>query len=191
MNNELNQENSLQLIQKMIETSKNNLRDNGIFFLLWGWLVLIASISHFILIKFGFEYSWIPWPILMIIGTIASVIIGIRIGKKSRVITYFDKMMIYLWYGFFFVVVLIIVMAYMDKISWEVAQPLIIAMYGMGTFVSGGVLKFKPLIIGGVLCWITSIVAFFVPYDFVLLIIAVSIIVSYLIPGYMLRAKKA
>jgi hypothetical protein len=76
------------------------------------------------------------------------------------------------------------------KIPWQTTYPLIISLYGLGTFVSGGVLKFKPLIIGGIACWIISIIAFLVPPMTVLLLTALSVVVSYLIPGYMLKARK-
>ena len=62
-----------------------------------------------------------------------------------------------------------------------VVYPLIISLYGMGTFISGGILKFKPLIIGGIACWIISIIAFFVANEYVLLLTALSIIIAYLI----------
>ena len=189
MEQTLDQQTSLKLIREMIETSKTNYSENAIFFLLWGWLVLAASIIHFVLLKINYPLSWLPWPILMIGGSIASTIIGIRIGKRSKVWSYIDKMMVYLWYGFFITIVILIVFTILDKLTWHAAQPLIIALYGLGTFVSGGVLKFKPLIIGGIICWICAIAAFILPYEYGLLLISISIIVSYLIPGYILQNK--
>lgn len=189
MEKTLTNQESLQLIREMVATSKNNLKDNSIFYLLWGWLVLAASLSQFAFIQLHLQYSWLPWPVLMTIGGVASGIIGYRLGKKSNVISHLDKMMIYLWYSFVVVLLIIIVMAIFHKISWMVVYPLIISLYGMGTFISGGILKFKPLIIGGVACWVISIVAFFVANEYVLLLTALSIVIAYLIPGYMLKAK--
>ena len=183
----MSHEESLQLITKMINSSKDNLKNNSVFFLLWGWLVLSASIIHFVLIQIPYRYAWLPWPVMMVAGAIASVVIGIRIGKKTKVITYFDKMLIYLWYGFFVIVLIIVVLGNLGKLNWQEIQGIIMLLYGLGTFVSGGVLKFKPLIIGGILSWILAIAAFFVAYQYVLLLVAVSIIIAYLVPGYMLR----
>jgi len=173
----------------MIETSKTNIKDNAIFFLLWGWLVLAASIIHFVLIKINYPLSWLPWPILMISGTIASVIIGIRIGRRSTTWSYIDKMMVYLWWGFFITMVILIVFTNLNKMPWEATQPLIITLYAMATFISGGVLKFKPLLWGGIFSWICAVIAFLIPYEYGLLLIATSIIVAYLIPGYILQNK--
>jgi hypothetical protein len=173
----------------MIATSKNNLKDNSFFYLLWGWLVLVASLSHFTLILLEVKYAFLPWPVLMFSGGIVSAIAGYRIGKRSKVVSHVDKMIMYLWWGFLVVIFIILFISAMGKISWTTSNALIITMYGLGTFVSGGVLKFKPLIIGGVASWVIALAAYFVPQQFVLLLVALSIIIAYLIPGYMLKYR--
>jgi uncharacterized membrane protein YhaH (DUF805 family) len=90
-------------------------------------------------------------------------------------------------WGFFFTIIVILAFAISGKIAWEIANVLIIALYGLGTFVSGGILKFKPLIIGGMCCWIIALCIFFIPDEYSLLLVAGSIIIAYLIPGYLLR----
>lgn len=191
MESKLTEQQSLKIIQEMIATSKNNLKDNSFFYLLWGWLVLAASITHFFLIQVNWDYAFIPWPVLMSAGAIISVITGYRMGKKAKVISHVDIMIIYLWYAFMAVVFIVIIMALMHKIAWVTTYPVIISLYGLGTFVSGGVLKFKPLIIGGIACWVISVIAFFVPSAYVLLLTGLSVIIAYLIPGYMLKAKES
>jgi hypothetical protein len=106
------------------------------------------------------------------------------------VITVIDKAMMYLWWGFLVLILIVLIMTGVNKMPWQSTYPLIISLYGFGTFVSGGILKFKPLLLGGVACWIIAIVAFFVSPENVLLLTALSIVVSYLIPGYMLKYKK-
>ena len=192
METNLTEQESFKIIQEMIATSRSKIKDNSFFFLLWGWLVLIASLTHYSFIRFNIshEYAYLPWPILMFGGMIVSIIAGIRLGKQAKVISHFDKMMMFLWWGFCITLFIVLIVASFGKISWESAYALIIALYGLGTFVSGGVLKFKPLIIGGIASWVISVVALFVAPANVLLLIALSIIVAYLIPGYMLKSKE-
>lgn len=177
----------LDVIFEMIENSKTNLRDNAFFYLLWGWLVLIASLSHFILLKLGIFYSFLAWPILMTIGAVASTIAGFRLGKRMHYRTHLDTAIIYLWWGFFFAMMIPLILAIGGKIPWSILDALIISLYGLGTFVSGGILKFKPLIIGGICCWIISLGVFFIPEDYMLLLVTASMIIAYLVPGYMLK----
>src|SRR5258706_15971534 len=47
--NKLDPAQSLQIITEAITKTKENLKAHGFLFLLWGWLIAIASISFFIL----------------------------------------------------------------------------------------------------------------------------------------------
>ncbi len=183
------EQDGLKVITEMIENSRAKIRDNGFFYLLWGWLVLIAGLSNFILLIVGFDKAWLPWPVLMIGGGIATGIAGYRLGKNARVKTFFDIAMIYLWNGFLVLLLFILFMAARGVISWVASNAIIIAIYGLGTFVSGGLLKFKPLIIGGVISWALAIITLFIPDIYSLLTIALSVIISYLIPGYLLKSR--
>jgi hypothetical protein len=66
----------------------------------------------------------------------------------------------------------------------------IVLLYGMGTFVSGRLLKFKPLVIGGVIAWLCGILSFGQPFDIQLLILMVAIVASYIVPGHLLASSK-
>ncbi|MCU0370935.1 MAG: hypothetical protein MUC31_05930 [Bacteroidales bacterium] len=177
----------LNVIYDMIENSKTQIRENAFFYLLWGWLVLLASLSHFFMMRMGIFYSFLAWPVIMTIGMVISIIAGIRMGKRAGYRTHIDTAVIYLWYGFFFALLVVLAFSIGGKIRWEISNALIITMYGLGTFVSGGILKFKPLVIGGISCWIIALGVFFVPSEYMLLLVALSIIIAYLIPGYLLR----
>ena len=68
--------------------------------------------------------------------------------------------------------------------------PLVLALYGMPIFLSGVIIRFRPLIIGGIGCWILSIVTTFITvYDFQILMVPVAMIIAWIIPGYLLRAR--
>ncbi|NOX47926.1 MAG: hypothetical protein GXO89_13205 [Chlorobi bacterium] len=191
METTFNEQDSIRVITEMIENSKSRIKDNSFFYLLWGWLVLIASVTNFILLKMEyFNIAWVPWPILMFGGGIVSGIAGYRMGKKAKAKTMFDTTMAYLWSGFVITLFIILFVAASGNISWQVSNVLIIALYGLGTFVSGGILKFKPLIIGGVLSWAIAVATLFTPEIYSLLMVALSIVVAYLVPGYLLKSKE-
>jgi hypothetical protein len=75
------------------------------------------------------------------------------------------------------------------NIGWQHAFPIYILFYATGTFISGGILQFKPLQAGGIICWLLAVVATFATYQNQILLTAVAILVSYLVPGYLLRYK--
>ncbi|MEJ7671852.1 MAG: hypothetical protein WKF59_03890 [Chitinophagaceae bacterium] len=50
-------------------------------------------------------------------------------------------------------------------------------------------LRFKPLKIGGIICWLLAIGAMFTTYQYQLLLLALAVIAAWIIPGFILRAK--
>jgi low temperature requirement protein LtrA len=87
-------------------------------------------------------------------------------------IAYFVLSMILSKYGF-------------DKIVF----PIYIMLYGLGTFVSGSIIQFRPLVIGGITASALAIGSTFADYDYQMLFGAVAILISYIIPAYMLRHR--
>lgn len=189
MEKSFNEQDSLKLISEMLENTKARFNENGFFFLLWGWLVLLASLLHFALLYTDFQYPYIVWPIIMTGGGIASGIAGYRRGKDAKVKTFVDRSMAYLWIGFLISYIIIYLIVSIGQIEWHFLSIFIMALYGLPTFVSGGILKFKPLIYGALACWVIAIISLFVRADYVILLSALSVVLAYLIPGYMLKAK--
>ncbi|HUR66043.1 MAG TPA: hypothetical protein VMZ03_06800 [Chitinophagaceae bacterium] len=181
-------EQSLQLIHSMISKTRQNMSDKSIYFLVWGWLTFIACTGQFIL-KHMLEYDqhYLVW-LVVFIGIAFSIYQAKRDGKMARVRTYVDDSMKNLWTGMgisFFVLCMVL-----TQLGWGSAVfPFFIMLYGLGTFVSGSFLKFKPLIIGGLIASALAIGSTFVSYDYQMLFGAAAIFFSYIIPAYMLRSK--
>jgi hypothetical protein len=60
----------------------------------------------------------------------------------------------------------------------------------IGTLVSGLSMKFRPLIIGGILFFTAAVAGVYVPDMYKPLLLGTVIIAGYLIPGYLLRSAK-
>lgn len=162
--------------------------DNGIYFLVWGWITFIACAGQFILKNiYHYEKHYLVWN-LIILGIAFSIYQGIKDGKRQKAKTYIGESMKYLWMGMgisFFVLSMIL-----SKLGWgTVVFPFFMLLYGLGTFISGNFIQFRPLIAGGIIAWILAITAVFVEYDYQILFGAAAILFSYIIPAYMLRHK--
>jgi hypothetical protein len=73
MENETNfsPEQSLQLIEGMINKAKNRFSDVSFLYLLWGWVVLICSVGQFVIIKFNlFNNSGMIWMLTWVTALI-------------------------------------------------------------------------------------------------------------------------
>ena len=67
--------------------------------------------------------------------------------------------------------------------------PYFIQLYGRGTFVAGCFLKFKPLVAGGITARMIAVAAIYLSYDYPMIAGAAAILVSYIIPGHLLKMK--
>jgi hypothetical protein len=177
---------SLEIISKMIKSAKQDLEDNSFHYLLWGWLVFLASAIHFVLLELNFTHNYLAWVILMPAGGIISAIYGYRQEKKQRVKTYTDDVFKYVLISF--MVALITVLAFMSKLG-EMTYPLVMIIYGIWLFTSGGIIKFRPLIYGGIVNWVIGIISAFITFEFQLMALALAVLLGYIIPGYMLKSK--
>ena len=71
-------------------------------------------------------------------------------------------------------------------VGYQYCFPFFILFYGLGAFVSGKLLQFKPLVAGGIVSWCLSAISIWVDFDHQALFAAASILFSYIIPGYLI-----
>ena len=182
----MSEKESLELIMSMINKAKNRVSESGTLYLLWGWLVLFCCIVQFAgLHFFNYENSYFIWFSTWIL-LIYQIFYIRKKRKRISVKTYMHEVNGYVWWVFFISLMLVIFIgSYLKK--YEVINPLILMLYGMPTFLSGIILKFRPLIIGGICCWILAVISVFISPDYHLLLVALAIIAGWIIPGYILK----
>jgi hypothetical protein len=178
---------SISIITEMINNAKGNVKENSIYFLLWGTVIAIANIGMFTLIQVGYAHPYIVWAI-SIPAWIVTIIAGYKQGKRARATSHLDRISAWLWFSFGIVIFTLVVFG--EKINWQM-NSVIMLMSTIPTVVSGIVIKFRPLIIGGVCFWVFGILCFLVPDPWQFVVGAAAVTIGYLIPGFMLRYKKA
>jgi len=185
---QLNPNESLNIISKAINQTKENIKEQSFYFILWGCLVPLASIAHYLMLKLtDLEHSYIPWLIIIPIGWIFSIIYSIKKKNTKKYETYFDMFLKYLWIVIGLSFIGIIFISFYLNINPTV---FILLLAGIGTLVSGLTMKFKPLSYGGVALFIFSIVSLFVDSSDTLLVNAIAVVVGYLIPAYLLKKSE-
>jgi hypothetical protein len=189
MEEEMTGEESLKLITEMVQTAKTGIRDNGFFYLFWGWLIFVASLSQYVLmVILHSAYNALPWTVLMPLGSVVSFIYGRKKKKAMRVRTYLDQFMGYALIAFLVSLCLVLFFMFMTQ-QPRLAYPILMMVYGAWMFISGGALQFKPFLIGGCINWILSVVSMFVSFEWQLLILALAVLLGYIIPGHLLQAN--
>ncbi len=125
----------------------------------------------------------------MWVGAIASMIKGIKDSKKTAVKTFVGETMKY--FGISQIILysgLILIFGKYDL--WNVSFAFYILMYAVACFFMGALLQFPLLKWTGLLCLPIIVVAIYVSFEWQLLLIALAILISYIIPGHVLHTKE-
>ena len=185
-NENLSANQSLDIITQMINQAQGNVRSSGFHFLLWGWVITLANLGMFTLIQLEYARPYIVW-LITIPAWLASMYYGYKHGKEERIVTHIDKITMWIWITYGISVFTLVFFG--STIRWNL-NPVILLMTVVPTFISGIVIRFRPLILGGVSIWFFAIVCFLVDYQYQYLVGALAVVTGYLIPGYLLRYKK-
>lgn len=188
MKNELTHTESLNIINEMISQAKNNFDKSGSFyFLLWGWVVMLANLGHYMMAKFTtFEHPYIFW-LLTIPAAIFSMIYGIRKRNNAVVQTHISSLYGEVWIGVGVCIFLSLV--FMSQINFNHGA-VIMMLAGIGTYMSGRMLKFMPLVIGAIALWVSAVICFNLPEIDQYLVSSIGILAGYIIPGYLLKSAE-
>lgn len=205
---ELSHEQSLALINSMISKAKNSFHSTGVGAMMWGIVIAICSLVKLAEIQYDLK---LPFDIYLLafVALIPQIILNIKEKKSRKASSYYDDIIGPTWTGFgicIFLLVLIINMLYKEygpiyqeyvKLAGhkpafnfhEYIMPLFLMLYGLPTFITGMGCRFKPMLIGGIICWISCIIAVFTDYRIDMLLTAFSAIVAWFIPGLLMEKE--
>jgi hypothetical protein len=188
MEQELTPSESLKLIETMIGQAKQSFSRNSFYFLLWGVLLILAMGINYALAVKGDPRGAYAWGIMGIIGGVVSMVHGRREGRRTHVANAMDRLMIWIWMAFLATLLTTMLGGAVATGTMSVAS--ILVLTGMPTFLSGQLMRFKPLIWGGVLFWLLGAVAYFVDQRTVVLLYIAGMLFGYLLPGYLLKRQE-
>jgi hypothetical protein len=204
----LTEKESLHLITMMINKAKESYHDTGIGAIMWGAVIAICSLVRLSEVHFGYR---LPFDIylLTLVAIIPQILISIKEKKERKVKAYDDPYLDYIWLGFGISIFLLIYITnniFGEWGSWaneyknitgksasfrfsEYVAPLFLMLYGLPTFITGAACKFKPMLLGGIFCWICCIVAIYTSVKIDLLLTAASAILAWLVPGVIMEKE--
>ncbi|MGZ8523695.1 MAG: hypothetical protein ACXWV1_04660 [Chitinophagaceae bacterium] len=205
---QLTEKESLELIATMINTAKNSYHDTGIGAMMWGIIIAVCSLVKLSEIHFGYR---LPFDIylLTLLAIVPQIFITIKEKKERKVKSYDDSYMDYIWLGFGICIFLLIHIINLVFNAWgpvaqeyktlaghsssfqfsEFIAPLFLMLYGLPTFITGAACKFKPMLWGGLFCWLCSVITVYTALRIDLLLTALAAIVAWFIPGLIMEKE--
>jgi hypothetical protein len=199
----LSEQESFELITKMINKAKNSYHDTGVGAMMWGAVITICSLVRLSEIHFNYR---LPFDIylLTLAAIIPQIYLSIKESRERKVRSYDDPYMNYIWLGFGICIFLLIHIcnnifndwgAWTDKYNeaspnfYEYVAPLFLMLYGLPTFITGAACKFKPMLWGGLFCWLCCIITVYTSVKIDLLLTALSAFMAWFIPGILMEKE--
>ncbi len=184
----ITEQESLQIIQQMIQTAKWEQKDDGMGWIIWGWLLFIASLFTFINQRFEWVSTFFFWNLIGAITLLLllyETILFYTGKRKEKVKTYSGDLLDKLNIGFFISLMLIIFSINLG-VSPVKGFALLLGLYGFWILIYGAVLNFKPSVIGAYITWAFALASLFViRFEHTMLLHAAAVLCGYIIPGHM------
>ena len=186
---------SIHLIREMIQVSQRKLRNDGILFMLWGWIMVINYLTMFLLRKIVLPFLLNKILIYLVSGiTLAGLIFTVYYiyRQRKKVQTYIGISLRYVWVSVFVCMVLINLIQFnvLNKIYFELQHPIFMVIITFAIVVTGGILRYKMIIIGGIVYGLLAYISSFVELPAQLLIDAIAWMIAFTVPGHLLYAKR-
>lgn len=200
----LTQADSIKLITEMINRTKQSFHETGFGPIMWGSIIMLCSLYTFFDLRYSLRWVGDVW-ILTLLAIVPQVIYDIKRNKKKLAKRTEDIMLSYVWGAFGISIFMLIL--WQNMLSAELVKgipnysnvrgtfslfdhsttPQLI-LYAIPTFITGGVMKFKPMLLGGILFWVFAIISIFTKLPADMLLLALGALCGWLIPGLILNA---
>lgn len=180
---------SLDLINEMISKAKKSYTTKGIAPMVWGSLILFCGLVNWVEIHYKKSFGDV-W-LLTLFALIPQIYFSIKEKRSKSFIAYNEIAINYIWIAFS--ISIFITSFYFAYFIRGHVSPLIMMLFGIPTFIIGGMSNFKPMVFGGIFCWIMSVISMHTIEEVNVLLMAVCGLFAWLIPGIILwgRYKKS
>jgi len=189
---QLSEYESLQIIQQMINTAKQEQKNDGKGWIIWGWMLFLVSVFTVINLNFRWFHVFIFWNLFGLFTLIAFMVDLFQtfiLKKKQRVKTYTNEIIRKLNIGFFISLMFIIVSMNVG-ISPLKGFPLLMSLYGFWILIYGTLLDFKPSVVGAYATWALAFIALFqTDFKVVMMLHGAAAFFGYIIPGHLANKK--
>ena len=187
--NNLTPEESLLLITQTIEATKEKFKDAGHIFVFWGILIFIVTLTQFIFIRSGLNnYTGFPC-FLYLIGGVYVWVHYAKIDKKNNAPKTIIGNIIGVLGGVFGVNFMILGFFFFERLG-ESLFPIFLIFMTFWIILIGVSIKFRPIVICGIIVNIIAFATFFVDWQYQTLFMSLAAVIGFIIPGILFNKAK-
>ena len=174
---------SLRLITEMIGKAKCSYVSKGIASMVWGVLIVICSLITWSEIQFKYSIGFNVW-LLVFFALLPQIFFSVKEKRTKNFTGHEEVASRFVWTAF--AISIFITSFYDSKYGSLESSTLFMMLYGIPTFITGGMFNFKPMIVGGLICWALSAISVYTPPATDMLLMASCGLFAWLIPGIIL-----
>ena len=182
---QLSNQESLQLINRMIHEAKGYFYESGIGALVYGFSIIACSILAWLrdaqIITFPFHPFYMLIPVFFV-----QSFIQVKEEKKKQAKTFTDEAIDYVWVGYFLAVFTSFTAAFAGYNYAIISFVLILT--GLAAFLTGALSKFRYHIVAAIITWLLAAFSFFVQNANIYLLLAGAALLVWVIPGFILNS---
>jgi hypothetical protein len=178
------EQDSLKLINEMISKAKKSYITKGTASIVWGIIIFLCSLVSWSEAHFKYNFPFDVW-LLTLVALIVQIFFSLKEKRSRQFVSYEGIVIAYTWMAF--AASICILSFYMSTHTQHgESSSLVMMLYAIPTFITGGVTKFKPMIFGGIFCWVVSFISIYTTIEVDLLLMAACGLFAWLVPGIIL-----
>lgn len=182
---QLTEQESLQLIGRMIHEARGYYYESGLAGLVYGFAISICSLLSYLrdteAIAFPFQPFYLMIPVFFV-----QAFIQMREERKKLAKTFTDEAIDYVWMGFFISALAAWCGAWA---GWTYGiVTIVLFLMATATFLTGSITKFRYHLASAACCWALAVVSFFVQQPAIYLLLAAAAGLVWIVPGFILNA---
>ncbi|MFL2638611.1 MAG: hypothetical protein ACJ0OB_00090 [Flavobacteriaceae bacterium] len=187
----MTKEEQLNIINDAIKQTKTNLKPLGYNLIFWGVVIISMSLFHYFfpqIVQFSYYSTVIYWVLIPILGMVYTTYYNIKTGIKIGYETQLDRVIRIIWgvFGLAWIFTVGISLIYNVNPVQD-----ILFLLGIVLIMSGLIIKFHNITIGGIGLLIFTVYTFYNPSINLLLVNVIGISFGMLIPGLSLYFQKS
>ena len=186
---QLNAAESIALISRMIDNTRNRmLRNSGRPFLVWGYVTVFTTLLVMGAVYYFQNPKWnILWMLLPVLGALLMWLTRDK-HTEGKVSTFVDRVINNVWLVMGLTAWFVSMLSLFSQIRLPILFIILLTM-GMGTTITGLIIRFRPATAGGTAAIALAPVSLIVSGYWMPTLFAVGFVVMMIIPGHILNYK--
>ena len=187
---QLNAAESIALISRMIDNTRNRmLRNSGRPFLVWGYVTVFTTLLVMGAVYYFQNPKWnILWMLLPVLGALLMWLTRDK-HTEGKVSTFVDRVINNVWLVMGLTAWFVSMLSLFSQIRLPILFIILLTM-GMGTTITGLIIRFRPATAGGTAAIVLAPVSLIVSGYWMPTLFAVGFVVMMIIPGHLFPVKR-